>query len=55
MSGVFGNEAGWIQAAIDAASSRYSAYPIDIHMVNFRPGVDYSGPAAVQVAQHISH
>jgi hypothetical protein len=50
--GAFGNDAAWIKAAIVSACQRYSGYPIDIKMVNYAPGVDYSGPAAAQTQQH---
>ena len=50
-SGAFGNDASWIQEAIVSACNRYAGYPIDIKMVNYAPGLDYSGPAAAQTHQ----
>jgi hypothetical protein len=48
---VFGNDAGWIQAAIAAAYGRFSAYPIDVKMMNFVKGRDYCDTPA-QPAVH---
>jgi hypothetical protein len=48
---VFGNDAEWIQAAIMSARDRFAAYPIDVFMVKYAPGMDYSGPVQAHAAQ----
>lgn len=48
---MFGNDASWIQAAIAAAYSRFSAYPIDVKMMNFVRGKDYIDTGVAQIAQ----
>ncbi len=50
-SGVFGNDAEWIQAAIVSACNRFRAYPVDVYMVKYAPGMDYSGPLQAHAAQ----
>ena len=54
-AGVFGNDAGWIQAAITAAYGHFSAYPIDVKMMNFVRGRDYCDTGAAQPAQPAVH